>query len=271
MTSSRETPLPSEFTQPAPPGWREMDVVYPGRAPVRIGLIALANDCAIETDLHDFLPSDDLQIHCNRVYSPQYSNLESLHAVGGDVTEAVAGLMPDSPLDVVAFGCTSATMALGRDAIEAAVLRARPDVQVVEPISAALAGLELLGCQRIALLTPYIGEVNVMVEDYISGRGFEVVQKGFFAVVDDDERSRILSDAIVSAGLDLAQSPAVDGLFISCTALRTAGAVESLERKLGKPVVTSNQALAWDALRKAGDTRTVEARGRLLREEGQRL
>ncbi len=269
MTSSDRVPLHTEFNQPAPEGWREMDVVYPERAPVRIGLIALANDCAIETDLHDFLPSDDLQIHCNRVYSPQFSNLASLHAVGGDITESVKGLMPDSPLDVVAFGCTSATMALGRDTIEAAVLRARSDVQVVEPISAALAGLELLGCRKIALLTPYIGEVNVMVGDYITGHGFEVAAKGFFAVVDDDERSRIRGDAIEAAGLALAGDPAIDGLFISCTALRTAGVVESLERALGKPVVTSNQALAWDALRRAGDMRIVQGRGRLLREEGQ--
>ena len=39
-----------------------------------------------------------------------------------------------------------------------------------------------------------------------------------------------------------------------------------LEAALGKPVVSSNQALAWDCLRQAGCDATVEGFGRLLSE-----
>ncbi|MDA7961199.1 MAG: Asp/Glu racemase, partial [Gammaproteobacteria bacterium] len=39
-----------------------------------------------------------------------------------------------------------------------------------------------------------------------------------------------------------------DLLFISCTALRAAQAVEEIEADIGKPVVTSNQAMVWHAL-----------------------
>ena len=43
------------------------------------------------------------------------------------------------------------------------------------------------------------------------------------------------------------------------------GIVEELESRLGKPVVTSNQAMFWHALRLAGYTRHLDGFGRLLR------
>jgi maleate isomerase len=41
--------------------------------------------------------------------------------------------------------------------------------------------------------------------------------------------------------------------------------VEEIERRVGKPVVTSNQASAWAAFRKIGLTKPIEGFGRLLR------
>ena len=41
-------------------------------------------------------------------------------------------------------------------------------------------------------------------------------------------------------------------------------AVEELERRTGKPVVTSNQATIWSAFRKAGITEPIRGFGRLL-------
>lgn len=43
-----------------------------------------------------------------------------------------------------------------------------------------------------------------------------------------------------------------DGVFISCTNYRTFEIIEQLEDDLDKPVVTSNQATLWDAMRNAG-------------------
>jgi maleate isomerase len=56
----------------------------------------------------------------------------------------------------------------------------------------------------------------------------------------------------------------VDGLFISCTALRVSLVLRAPEDALGKPVVASNQALAWDCLRQAGYRDPVSGYGRLL-------
>ena len=68
----------------------------------------------------------------------------------------------------------------------------------------------------------------------------------------------------VEAALQLTADPAVEALFTSCTALRTAGLVDRLEAAIGRPVVTSNQAVAWDLLRQCGGGRSIPGAGRLL-------
>ena len=41
-------------------------------------------------------------------------------------------------------------------------------------------------------------------------------------------------------------------MFVSCTSLRLVEAVAGIEAELGKPVTSSNHALAWHCLRLAG-------------------
>jgi maleate isomerase len=57
--------------------------------------------------------------------------------------------------------------------------------------------------------------------------------------------------------------PQADALFVSCTALRAALAVPGMEEAIGRPVVTSNQASAWNCLRLCGDDTPRPEFGRL--------
>jgi len=60
--------------------------------------------------------------------------------------------------------------------------------------------------------------------------------------------------------------PEAQAIFISCSNFPTLGLIESLERKLAKPVVASNQASMWKMLRLMGDRRALPGAGRLFRE-----
>ena len=51
----------------------------------------------------------------------------------------------------------------------------------------------------------------------------------------------------------------------SCTSLRVAEIVEEVEAAIGKPVSSSNHAMAWHALRLAGVNDAVQGWGRLFR------
>ena len=57
-----------------------------------------------------------------------------------------------------------------------------------------------------------------------------------------------------------------DAIFISCTNLRTFEIIEGLEEDLGVPVVTSNQASLWLALRQMDVMEKIPELGRLFTE-----
>jgi hypothetical protein len=78
--------------------------------------------------------------------------------------------------------------------------------------------------------------------------------------------NRVTPDTAVQAVRDLCRAaPDTDAVFVSCTALRLVPHIEALEQEIGKPIVTSNQALAWHCLRLGGVEEAVPGFGRLLR------
>src|SRR5438093_106967 len=60
--------------------------------------------------------------------------------------------------------------------------------------------------------------------------------------------------------------PDADALLCSCTAWRSVEAVAELERRTGKPVVTSNQASIWASFRALGVRPALKGFGRLLQD-----
>ncbi len=75
-------------------------------------------------------------------------------------------------------------------------------------------------------------------------------------------------EAIFHGALE-ADRPEADALFISCTAIRAVDVVERIEQALGKPVVTANQAMIWQALRWSGYAGAIEGYGKLLKQTNQ--
>jgi maleate isomerase len=64
--------------------------------------------------------------------------------------------------------------------------------------------------------------------------------------------------------MELGRQKDVDAVFVSCTSLRVAEHVAAFEAELGKPVTSSNHAMAWHALRLAGVADRIPAFGRLF-------
>ena len=67
----------------------------------------------------------------------------------------------------------------------------------------------------------------------------------------DDRVGRIAPESIQEVVRQLGSSLNVDTVFISCTNLRALSIIRELESTLGKPVISSNQALGWHCLRLA--------------------
>jgi len=63
-----------------------------------------------------------------------------------------------------------------------------------------------------------------------------------------------------------ANTPEADAVFLSGTGLPTVGVLDTLEQDLKKPVISSNQASLWQALRLSGVRQPITGFGRLLRD-----
>lgn len=233
----------------------------PGRH--RIGLIALASDYATERDFMNLRPSDDVAVYTSRVHNVNPCTVENLRAMAPKLTEAAALILPDGRLDVIAYSCTSATAVIGFAAVEQYIQAARPGIPCVTPITAACAGFDALGVRRVAVLTPYLDEVNGPIRSCLEALGVDVTGFTSFGIADDNDMARLPPEAIYRAALE-ADRPEAEALFISCTAIRAVDVVERIEGALGKPVVTSIQAMFWQSLRIAGYGAPIAGHGRLL-------
>ena len=217
---------------------------------VRLGLVVLATDLTIEADLAVLLPAG-AALHVTRVAYANPTTPENLRAMAPHLAAAADLILPGLPLAALGFGCTSGAVVIGHDRIDAALGAVRPGVPVTTPARAAVAGLRHLGVRRLALFTPYLPETTAPVAVHFAEAGLEVVRAFGLGLADDREIARVAPDAILAAARE-ADDPRAEALFVSCTALPVLGMIPAIEAALGKPVISSNQALGWAMLRAAG-------------------
>ncbi|MEM9044446.1 MAG: Asp/Glu racemase [Pseudomonadota bacterium] len=233
----------------------------------RIGLIVLASDWTVEGEfreiLHPLMPK--VALYQARIANDPIITPSSLAAMGPRLAETAATLLPGADLDVIGYGCTSASTVLGEEAVTAHIQHAKPGVPVTTPITAALRGFAALAIRRVAVLTPYTRDVNDVVLRYLTDRGIEVPVFGSFNEPDDAIVARIDRKSLTDAIMRLRDHHDVEGVFVSCTSIRLIDAVEELEAETGLPVTSSNHALIWDCLRQAGIAEPIDNLGALYR------
>ena len=229
-----------------------------------IGLIVLASDQTVEHEFRQIFDMPGVALYQSRIYNDPNITPETLKAMEAGMTAAADLIVPGVPLDVVAYGCTSGAMLIGDDKVAALIHAARPGVACTSPMKGALAALAALGARRVALLTPYLDEINQTMRGFLQDRGVAVPVMGSFNEPDDNKVGRISPASIRAAALELGRSDRVDAVFVACTALRVVEIVAELEAELGKPVTSSNHAMAWHCLRLAGIDAPQPQFGRLF-------
>jgi maleate isomerase len=231
----------------------------------RLGLLVLATDFTIEHEWRAIMASlPGVALYQSRILNDAQITPETLRAMEPRIADAADVILPGSPLDVVAYGCTSASMAIGEEKVFDRIRSVRPDARCTTPITGAFAAFRALKAKRIGVLTPYRADVNRIVADYIRARGFDVPVFGSFNEQDDGIVSRI-TPASVKRGVERILSTAtVDAMFVSCTSVRLAEAARGIEAETGVPITSSNHAMAWHALRLAGVNDAMPQWGKLF-------
>lgn len=140
-------------------------------------------------------------------------------------------------------------------------------IQATTSMTAIVAALRALDVRCLAIATSYLAEIDARLVEVLEQSGFEVAAiKGMgikksidMGKVAPEETYRFAREAVRAA-----QEP--QAILISCGNLRSFEAIEPLETDTGLPVITSNQAGLWQALRMAGVKDRLSRLGRLLRQ-----
>jgi len=229
----------------------------------RIGLIALASDFMIEKDFMSIIKDKDIDFFVNRIeiYNPLTS--KNLIKMSEKVTEVTKDILPNQKIDCVVYGCTSGTIAAGYDSIEKKVKLAKPEAKVTTPSTAAVKALKKLKIKKIAVFTPYIKDLNNDVIEFFKKENFSITSNSYFDIKNDIDIGKVDPDYLfeVLSQMDLKEA---DALFVSCTALPVLQLIDKLEKKLNKPVLSSNQALIWDTLENIGQNVSINGFGKLF-------
>lgn len=230
-----------------------------------LGLIVLQVDETIEQDFRRLFRGDDLALYISRIPSGDDLTPDTIAAMEAALPAAAGLLPPAAAFDVVGYACTSGTTLIGVDRVTELVKSATNTNAVADPLTAALAAMTALNVNTIGIVSPYIDAVAQPIRRAFEHAGFGVPATVSFGEEVESRVARIDPASIRAAALSVGRQKGVEAVFLSCTNLRTLDVIDDLEQTLGLPVVSSNQALAWQMAGLAGISAPSAAPGRLFR------
>ena len=229
----------------------------------RIGLIALSTDFTIEQDYRNICHQLPVDIFVNRIPFENPLNHENYLKMAHHISDVSAQILPSEDVDIVAYGCTSGTIAIGAERIKQEVNNSKPNAKVTTPITAAIKAFNYLGIKKIAVLTPYPKDVNETVFNYLNENNLTIDSFSSFNLEYDSEIAQVSHESLQKqiAKIDLSN---VDGLFVSCTALKIVDVLDKIEKLQNTTIISSNQAIIWDCLRSVGIDTKIKGYGKLF-------
>jgi maleate isomerase len=236
-------------------GWRARlgFLLPPGNPTVEPEVVAMA-PCGVSAHFQRMLARGTPGTHAGQ----SERNRMMLDNIDASV-EMLALVKPD----VIALAHTATSYGLGRDGEAQLVARLQQSTGIpfVTAFGSVVRALERLGVTRLALGAPYSAETTLQGKAQLEAHGFRVVRfdnlKDVVNIYDETaERAYRLARSVNAAD--------AEAVFLSGTGMPTIAVLAALEEDLGKPVLSSNAAMMWHAMRAAGVRAPVAGYGRLL-------
>jgi maleate isomerase len=229
----------------------------------RIGLLLPSDNVVVESEFSKILP-EGMLIHGARMYAEFSTTVEGIKMMNKNVEKAVREIKSVN-LNCVAYCCTSGSFYKGKRGNNELLkmIQTVAKVPATTTSTSSVLALKKLNLNKISIATPYIKEINKRAGKFFEEHGFKVMNITGMNIERGVEIGSIIPIEVYRFARESFDDKA-DGLFISCTNLRTFEVIQPLEKGIGKPVVTANQATFWRSLKIAGVNEKITGYGELL-------
>jgi len=232
----------------------------------RIGVITLATDTSVHPEIQRLMPAG-VHTYPAPILLPRGEvDAQALaEMLETDSLENAASILTWTGAKTILFACTTGSLVhgLGWDKQLVDRVTKASGLSATTTATAVLRAFKALGVTKLAVVTPYIDELNQIEKKFFEDSGFAVKDIVGLGLTTDPEIGDLYpSDAL--ANIEKIFDSSCDGIFISCTDWHIVELVPELEAKYGVPVITSNLAGAWSVLREIGYTTPQPENGRLF-------
>jgi maleate isomerase len=188
---------------------------------------------------------------------------ENFTRMASQVPDA-ARLLAQAKVEVIGYGCLAGSFVKGPGHDEE-IARKITDATGISGVAAAAAVIDAFRAMkitRVSVASPYELWLNDKLNLYLRNFGIDVIALNGLGT---QEHASFTPEqnANLAAGVD---RPVSQAIFITCSNFRTLEIIPLLEKKLGKPVLTSNMCSLWKMLRMIGDRRQLPEAGRLFQQ-----
>jgi maleate isomerase len=232
----------------------------------RVGLIVPSSNTTMEPEFWRMAP-EGVSIHTTRLKLVEVTP-EALKQMAFEAIRAAEELAT-AEVNVIVYGCTTGSLLEGIEWEEKIrrEIEKKVNVKTITTAQAVIEALHTLGVKKVAVVTPYIEELNAREKKFLEDNGFAVIRIKGLGIVKNTDIGRLPPWVAYRLSKEVAKevSSSIDGIFISCTNFRTIEVIEVLETELQLPVISSNTASMWLALRTIG-IRDKLNYGRLFKE-----
>ena len=221
---------------------------------LRIGVLVPFTNTNLEPDLVEMCPSN-CTLHFQRTggYDADVvPNSDQMTQLGEFDLNHDLFMIAGSQPDVILYGCTSATLPHGPsfDRDLALRIKIKTSVPTFTAAGSLVSGLKALGVHRVGFASPYVGKINEKAMAFLESSGFETISCADVGRDLGCYGQGALSPKEVFELAVKANDPKVQAIVLSCTDMRSVEVIKTIETELGKPVVTSNQAMMFSIYKK---------------------
>ncbi len=225
---------------------------WSSRGRARIGILVPFTNTNLEADMAMLCPAG-VTMHYARLGGYDLDEIPDENQMAGlgatDLTEPLTLLAGVKP-DVIMYGCTSATLTHGPDfdlGLSRNILN-KWNIPTVTAAGSLVHALNTLNIKKIGFASPYVENINKDAIDFLEKSGFETVSSAHVDErLDNYGQGDLTPDNVRELALQ-ADNEQVQAIVLSCTDMRAVEVVTQLEAELNKPVITSNQAMLFNAL-----------------------